>query len=112
MDQMLAAQKRTVEALNEAGKIYVAGVQTYGRKQAELARGNMDEAAALTKAVMAEKTLDKQATLYFEQSKAGFEKGVAAVRELGEIVAKTNREAADVLGKAFAAYVETAKKAA
>jgi phasin family protein len=109
MDQLVTAQKRTVEALNEAGKIYAAGVQTYTQTQIELAREAVEDAVAAGKQLMAEKAVDKIAALYVEKAKVGFEKGVAGAKTLGEIVVKTNRDAAELLGKVFAANVEVAK---
>ena len=95
------AQRKNIEALTTANKVAFEGAQALAQRQTEILRQGMEE---LSKAMqeMASggspaQALGKQAELV----KESYEVGLANLRELTEMSAKSQAEAIDVLNKRF-----------
>lgn len=112
MDGMLASQRRNVEAISAANQLAIEGVQAVMRRQAEIVRQMMDEARGVVTDLMSvgapEEKVAKQAELF----KTTFEKTVANMKELSEMIAKSNTEAAETLAKRVSESLEEMKVAA
>jgi phasin family protein len=112
MEGVLASQRRNVEALSAANQLALEGVQAVMRRQAEIVRQMMDEARGIMTEMMSvgapEEKVAKQAELF----KTTFEKTVANMKELSEMIAKSNTEAAETLAKRVSESLEEMKSAA
>ena len=100
------------EALSAANQLALEGVQAVMRRQAEIVRQMMDEARGIMTEMMSvgapEEKVAKQADLF----KTTFEKTVANMKELSEMIAKSNTEAAETLAKRVSESLEEMKSAA
>jgi phasin family protein len=99
IEGLLATQRRNIEAVSTANQLAVEGVQAVMRRQTELLRQMVEESSTALKDVMAVGAPDEKIAQQTELVKVAFEKALSNLRELTEMVAKSNTEAADVLTK-------------
>lgn len=108
---VLEYQRKNIEALTAANQVAFEGVQAVAQRQAEIFRKSFEDAAAavntLTAAGKPEEKLAKQADFV----KKGYEQAVANGRELLELSAKSNGEAAEVLNQRFVEGIDEVKTA-
>lgn len=109
MEAMLASQRKNIEALSSANKLAVDGMQAVAKRQAEILAQAMSEisemAQQLTKVGNPQEMTSKQAEL----SKQAFEKALANMRELAEMISKSNTDALSVINKRFNESLEELK---
>ncbi len=105
------AQRKNIEAVTTANKLAFEGAQALARRQTEITREMFDEfgkaMTELANGSTPEQKLAKQADLVKEV----FETSLANLRELTEISAKSQAEAAEVLNKRFTEGLDEYKKA-
>lgn len=108
---VVAAQKKNFEVLTAANQAAFEGVKAVAQRQAEIARKAVEEfgkvAKELAEPASAEEKLAKQAEL----TKAGFEQAVANVRELTDLVQKSNSQVAELIQGRFVAQIDEVKAA-
>ncbi len=94
---LIESQQRNIEAITQANQVAFAGVQAVMRRQAEIMSKTMDET---TKAVQAFSKTGKPEDIWAKQAdlfKETYEHGLSDLRELTELGAKANSQAADLL---------------
>jgi phasin family protein len=99
LESLIATQRRNIEAVNTANHLAVEGVQAILRRQTEIMRGMVEESSSALRDLMAAGAPEQKIAQQTELVKSAFEKTIANLRELTEMVAKSNSEAADVLTK-------------
>ncbi len=99
MTSLVATQRRNLEAVTAANQLAVEGVQAVLRRQAEIMRGMVEESSTVLREMMAAGAPEQKIAQQTDLVKSAFEKALANLRELTEMVAKSNSEAADVLTK-------------
>ena len=99
VEAMMASQRKNVEALTQANQLALEGAQALARRQVEIAREALEEASALFHELSQPGAPQEKLVKNTELAKARFEKGLATAKELGELVAKANTEAFNVLTK-------------
>jgi phasin family protein len=99
MQALVATQRRNIEAVSQANQLAVEGVQAVMRRQGEILRQMVEESTNALKDMMAAGAPEAKIAQQTELVKSVFEKALANLRELTEMVAKSNTEAADVLTK-------------
>lgn len=109
IEALLASQQKNIEALTAANKVAVEGIQAVAKRQAEILAQALGEgsdiAQQLTKASGPQELTSKQAEL----GKQAFEKALANMRELAEMINKANSEALTVINKRFTDSIEELK---
>ncbi len=94
---LIESQQRNIEAITKANQVAFAGVQAILQRQAEILSKTMGETA---KAVQAFSKTDKPEDIWAKQAdlvKDAYEHGLSNLRELTELSAKANTQAADLL---------------
>ncbi len=94
---LIESQQHNIEAFTQANQVAFAGVQAVMRRQAEIMSKTMDET---TKAVQAFSKTGKPEDIWAKQAdllKESYEHGLSDLRELTELSAKANSQAADLL---------------
>ena len=111
MQSVMNSQRKNMEALTEANKLALEGMQAVFKRQAEILRQSIEEGSAMTKDMSASAGASPQDTIakQTDLTKTAFEKALANAKELSEIVAKANGEAVDLLNKRFAAMLDEFK---
>ncbi len=94
---LIESQQRNIEAITKANQVAFAGVQAIMRRQAEILSKTMDETA---KAVQGFSKTGKPEDIWAKQAdllKETYEHGLSDLRELTELGAKANSQAAELL---------------
>lgn len=102
VDAVVAAQKKNIEALTSANQLAVEGMQAIARRQSEILRQTVEELQRNTQALMENGAPEAKVTKTTELTKTAFEKAIANMKELSEMVTKSNAEAFDVINKRVA----------
>jgi phasin family protein len=99
MEQIIASQRKNLEALTRANQLALEGVQQVMQRQAEAMRAFANEFADMAKGVASEPGPAEKAARQTDLVKASFEKTLSHMRELSETIAASNAQAAEVLSK-------------
>ena len=111
VDAILASQRKNIEAVTAANQLAIEGFQAVVRRQASILRQTLEETGTiLTEALSAGSPEDKAAK-QAELVKTAFEKALANMKELAELVAKSNTEAANVISNRVSESLEELKSA-
>ena len=102
VDAVVAAQKKNIEALTSANQLAVEGMQAIARRQAEILRQTVEELQKNMQSLMENGAPDAKVAKSTELTKTAFEKAIANMKELSEMVTKSNAEAFDVINKRVA----------
>jgi len=101
MEALAASQRRNLEALSQANRVALEGAQAIARRHMEILQQGMTE---LTQAMqqMASQDPKASATRQAELMKGAYEKAVANMKELADLIQKSSDEALQVLNRRFA----------
>ncbi len=111
VDAMLASQKKNIEALAAANKLAFEGVQAVMRRQMEIMRQTVEEAVGAAKGMAQPGSPQDKAAVQTDLVKDTFERTLSNMRELVEMMSKSNSEAFDLLNKRFAQTMDEVKDA-
>ena len=106
-NQLFSTQRRNIEAMSEINQIAVENAQALSRRQAEIARENVENALKASKEMMTstgspEASISKNS----QAARSFFENTLNNLREMTEMVTKSGFEAFDVLNKRAAESME------
>jgi len=93
VDALMAGQRKNMEALTNANRVAFEGVQAVARRQSEILKETMDEATKAVEAISKSGSPPEAAAKQAEVAKDAFERALANMRELAEMVAKSQEEA-------------------
>lgn len=99
MEGIMAMQKKNIEALTAANKLAFEGLQAVAQRQQQIMTQMMEEAKSTIGDMMAQGAPEEKVTKQIDTFKATFEKSLANMKEISEMMAKSNTEAADVITK-------------
>jgi len=109
MQSLMSSQRKNIEALTQANKVALEGMQAVFRRQAEILKQSIEETTAATRDLSGSGSPQDKVAKQTELAKHAFEKSLANARELSEIVTKANGEAVDLLNKRFSAMLDEFK---
>jgi phasin family protein len=109
VDAVLQAQRKNIEALTAANRTAAEGVQAFARRQGEILRQNLAELQAQFSSVAAPGAPQEKLAKQTELAKAAFEKAITDMKELAELLAKSNTEAAEIVSKRVSASFDELK---
>ena len=110
LEGMLAAQRKNIEALTEANRVAVEGMQAVAKRQAEILAQAMAEVSTAAQQLASAEDAKEMTAKQTELTQSAFEKALANMRELAEMVNQSNSEAFEVINKRFAESLEELKK--
>ncbi len=97
----VAAVRKNVDALSQANRLAYEGLQAIAKRQIEIVRQSLDQAASAAREAAEPGTPHDKAAKQAELAKSAFEHALANLRELGELVTKANNEAFDLIQARF-----------
>lgn len=110
VDEILASQKKNVEAFTKAMHTATEGAGAVARRQAEILRTAFEQSTAMFRELTVpgdpKETVARQAELI----KKTFETAVANARELAEMVEKANKEAFEVIRRRTSESLDEIRK--
>jgi phasin family protein len=96
-EPMLAAQRRNIEAFTAVNQAAFESMQSLIRRQADLMRQGMEDAASLMSAMMSCPTPQEKVMRHAEASKMAMEKYLANARDVAETLSKCNSQAMEAV---------------
>lgn len=113
VDLFVQAQRKNFEAFASANQLAFEGMQAVAKRQGDIVRETIEELTKVGKEFSSidqapEARMAKQA----EMAKAGFEKAIANLRELSDMLMKANGEAAEVITHRISEALDEVKDAA
>lgn len=109
LEQLAAAQRRNLEALAAANRIALEGAQAVARRHVEIVQAAVGEMTEAVKALSAQATPQARAAQQAELVKATYEKAVGNMKEVADLIQKSNAEALSLLNQRFAEAMDEVK---
>lgn len=104
--------RKNIQAITEAQQITIESLQTIAQRQAEIMSQMIQDQSSMAKEIMDEGTPEEKIARGAELIRHSYEKTVSNLREVGDIVNKTSREASDVLNKRVATSLNEIRESA
>lgn len=102
LEGLAQAQRRNLEALSAANKVALEGAQAVARRHVEIMQSAMTEMTEALRSMSGMESPQDRAARQAEMLKAGYERAVANMRELADLIQKSNGEALELLNRRFA----------
>ncbi len=99
MDALVSAQRKNIEALTTANQMVAQGMQSVAKRQAEIMAQAMAEVSKIGQELATAGSPQDMTAKQAELAKSAFEKAVANMRELAEMIVKSNDQAFDLINK-------------
>jgi len=97
VDEMMASQRKNIEAFTKATEAALKGADAVGRHQAEIMKNAFEHAAEMMREHKITGSPQEIMAKQTELVRKVFEAAVARARELSEMVEKSNREAYEIV---------------
>ena len=101
MQAVLAAHKRNLEVMAEANRVALEGAQAFARRHMEITQETLAAYADRLKSLSKPQPPASHAAKQAELLKYAYENAVSHTRELGDLLQKSNAEAAQKLNQRF-----------
>ena len=101
VEQLAAAQRRNFEALSAANKVALEGAQAVARRHMEILQQSMSEMTDAMRQLTSQEAPQAKANRQAEMMKTAYEKAVGNMKELADLIQKSNSEALSVLNRRF-----------
>jgi phasin family protein len=109
MDAFVSASRRNMETLAAANRVALEGAQAVARRHMEIVQQNMTE---LTEAVRSLSNADApqaKAAKQAELLKLGYERSVANIKEISDLIQRSSAEAIKLLNQRFTEAMDEIK---
>ena len=108
-DALMNAQQKNIEAISNANQLAAEGFQAIGKRQTELFQQAVEESQKALGELMSRGAPEDRIAKQAETVKTTIERTVTNLREISEILAKSNQEAFDVINKRITESLEEVK---
>ncbi|WP_339855514.1 phasin family protein [uncultured Nisaea sp.] len=105
-DALMNAQQKNIEAIASANQLAVEGMQAIGKRQAELFQQAVEESQKTLGELMTQGAPEDRIAKQAETVKTTIERTVTNLREISEMLAKSNQEAFEVINKRITESLE------
>lgn len=112
MNAVIDSQRKNLEALTQANRVALEGMQAVAKRQAEILQQTLGEAVAAVEVITGSGSPQDATAKQVELVKAAYEKALSNMKELAELVAKSNAEAGETINNRIAESLDEIKKAA
>ena len=110
LEGLAQAQRRNLEALSAANRVALEGAQAVARRHMEIVQSSMAEMTDALRGMSATESPQDQAARQAELLKAGYERAVGNMKEIADLIQKSNAEALALLNRRFAEAMEEIKQ--
>lgn len=101
VETIMNTQRKNIEALTNANKLAVEGMQAVAKRQAEMLNESMAAVSAAAQEISSARSPQEFTSKEVELAKEALEKALSNMRELAELVGKSNSEAFEVVNTRF-----------
>ena len=109
MEMVLAAHRRNMETLSAANRVALEGAQTVAKRHMEIVQQTMQEMTETLRGMSASESPQARAARQADLIKQAYEKAVANMRELADLIQQSNGEALGMLNQRFAEAMDEVK---
>jgi phasin family protein len=109
METFLTANRKNLETLTAANRVALEGAQAVARRHMEIVQSNMAELTEAMKALTAAEAPQAKAAKQAELLKEAYQRAVAQMRELGDLIRQSNAEALGLINQRFAEAMDEVK---
>jgi phasin family protein len=106
VNSLMESQRRNMEALTEANKLSLEAMQAIAKRQSEVLNQFAEELNRTVREMMTGGSPETKMARQAEIAKDGYERTVAHMREMGEMIQRANTEAFNVLNQRFSASLD------
>jgi phasin family protein len=112
LEGLAQAQRRNLEALSAANRIALEGAQAVARRHMEIVQSSVTELTDAMRGMGSTDSPQDRAQRQAELMKSGYERAVTNMKEIADLIQKSNAEALGTLNKRFAEAMEEVKQMA
>ena len=109
MEAFLSAHRRNMEVLTAANRVALEGAQAVARRHMEIMQQTMSEMTDTMRDLSSPDSPQAKAAKQTEVMKASYERAVAHMKELADLIQRANGEALGMLNHRFAEAMEEVK---
>ncbi len=109
MDSFLALHRKNLEVLTAANKVALEGAQTVARRHMEIMQQTMHEVSETMRDMTTVESPQAKAAKQTEMMKASYERAVSHVKELADLIQRSNGEALNMLHARFTEAMDEVK---
>lgn len=109
IDAFVAASRRNIETLTAANKVALEGAQAVARRHMEIVQQSMAEISEAVRSLATSETPQAKAARQADLLKQAYEHSVANIKELSDMIQKSNEEALQLLHRRFTEAMDEIK---
>lgn len=109
MEAFVSAHRRNMETLSAANRIALEGAQAVARRNMEIMQHSMSEMTDTLRGFAQVDTPQSRAARQAEMLKSSYERAVANLREISDLIQKSNAEAMELLNHRFTEAMDEVK---
>jgi phasin family protein len=109
MDAFLAAHRRNMETLSAANRVALEGAQTVAKRHMEIVQQTMQEMSETIRELASPDSPQARAAKQAELIKHAYERAVSNIKELADLIQRSNGEALNMLNMRFAEAMDEVK---
>jgi phasin family protein len=109
MESFLSAHRRNMETLSAANRVALEGAQAVARRHMEIMQQTMGEMSETMKSLTSSDAPQAKAAKQAELLKHTYERAVSNMKELSDLIQRSNTEALGLLNRRFTEAMEELK---
>jgi phasin family protein len=109
MDAFVSASRRNMETLTAANRVALEGAQAVARRHMEIVQQNMADLAEAMRALSSIEAPQAKAAKQAELLKQAYERAVANLKEIGDLITHSSAEAVKLLNTRFTEAMDEIK---
>lgn len=109
MDAFVSASRRNMETLTAANRVALEGAQAVARRHMEIVQQNMSELTEAMRSLSTTEAPQAKAAKQAEMLKLGYERAVANIKEISDLIQQSNNEALKLLNQRFTEAMDEVK---
>ncbi len=109
LEALLTANRKNLETLTAANRVALEGAQALARRHMEIVQSNMAELTEAMKSLAATEAPQAKAAKQAELLKQAYQRAVAQMQELRDLIRQCNTEALDLINRRFAEAMDEVK---
>jgi phasin family protein len=109
MEAFVSASRRNMETLTAANRVALEGAQAVARRHMEIVQQNMADLTEAMRAMSSIEPPQAKAAKQAELLKQAYERAVANMKEIGDLITQSNAEAINLLNSRFGEAMDEVK---
>ena len=105
----MAANRKNIETFSAANRVALEGAQAVARRQMEMVQSSMTELTEAMKALAATDAPQAKAAKQAELLKQAYQRAVAHMKELSDLIQQSNAEALALINRRFEEAMDEVK---